>query len=246
MLSRWEETVDTERDQHNRYPATASLAYKQGFLDRPIVDQYATDICKPGLQHLVPDWKPEPKRFSVKLSHDIDCVQRASTIYHTGRAVAADLLKRRNARSLWELPSAYLNPDRDPFTQGIYELAELSEQYGFQSAFYFKGAVKGPYDQNYDPSSDHVRKCIENLLERGHEVGFHPGYRTYDNPERFKWEKDRLMKSLNGEKIGGRQHYLRFQVPDTWHIWEQHGMAYDSTLGYADHEGFRCGTCHPL
>jgi hypothetical protein len=24
------------------------------------------------------------------------------------------------------------------------------------------------------------------------------------------------------------------------------GLTYDSTVAYADHEGFRCGTCHPF
>ena len=41
MLSRWEETVVPIRDEHDRFPGTASVAYKQGFLDRPVVDEYA-------------------------------------------------------------------------------------------------------------------------------------------------------------------------------------------------------------
>ena len=39
-------------------------------------------------------------------------------------------------------------------------------------------------------------------------------------------------------------HYLRWETPTTLHGWEQAGMTYDSTLSYADHAGFRCGTCH--
>lgn len=39
-------------------------------------------------------------------------------------------------------------------------------------------------------------------------------------------------------------HYLRWKQPDTLNAWKQAGMAYDSTLGYADQAGFRCGTCH--
>jgi hypothetical protein len=55
------------------------------------------------------------------------------------------------------------------------------------------------------------------------------------------------MDTLLGKtNYGGRQHFLRFQVPDTWRHWEQVGLSYDATLGYADHEGFRCGTCHPF
>ena len=38
-------------------------------------------------------------------------------------------------------------------------------------------------------------------------------------------------------------HYLRWKTPTTLYGWEQAGMTYDSTLSYADHAGFRCGTC---
>ena len=40
MLSRYEEAVLLDRDDHDRFPATASIAYKTGFLDRPIIDEY--------------------------------------------------------------------------------------------------------------------------------------------------------------------------------------------------------------
>lgn len=38
-------------------------------------------------------------------------------------------------------------------------------------------------------------------------------------------------------------HYLRWEHPTTMYGWVQAGMSYDSTLGYADKPGFRCGTC---
>ena len=44
--------------------------------------------------------------------------------------------------------------------------------------------------------------------------------------------------------MGGRQHYLRW-CPETWLHWERCGLAYDSTVGYADAIGFRAGTCIP-
>ena len=40
MLTRWEEYVIEERDTLNRFPCTASLAYKNNFLDRPVVNEY--------------------------------------------------------------------------------------------------------------------------------------------------------------------------------------------------------------
>ncbi|MGB9693011.1 MAG: hypothetical protein ACPL7D_12685, partial [Candidatus Sumerlaeaceae bacterium] len=38
-----------------------------------------------------------------------------------------------------------------------------------------------------------------------------------------------------------RQHYLRFSVPDTWYIQGQCGLRYDTSVGFADRAGFRCG-----
>jgi hypothetical protein len=58
-------------------------------------------------------------------------------------------------------------------------------------------------------------------------------------------EKERIETALGEPIFGGRQHYLRFHVPTTWRQWEQAGLQYDSTMGFADYEGFRCGTCHP-
>ena len=41
MLTRYEELVRSERDPRDRFPATMSLAYRERFLDRPIVNEYA-------------------------------------------------------------------------------------------------------------------------------------------------------------------------------------------------------------
>ena len=38
MLARLEELVKPDRDHYERFPAAASLAYREGFLDRPIVN----------------------------------------------------------------------------------------------------------------------------------------------------------------------------------------------------------------
>lgn len=38
-------------------------------------------------------------------------------------------------------------------------------------------------------------------------------------------------------------HYLRWEHPTILQAWNDAGMDYDSTLGYADRPGFRCGTC---
>lgn len=247
MLSRWEETVVPIRDEHGRFPAMASVAYKQGFLDQPIVDQYAL-ILSAWLKVLLPGWQPNPCRFTVKLSHDIDTVRVAASLPGVLKRVGGDLLKRRSLRQAWQTGLDFIwqtwAPERTSAFQGIYRLAELSRRYGLASAFYFMTANPGPPENDYELTSPLIKKCITDLYQQGFEIGFHPGYHTLNQPERLAAEKSRLDAVLGKTGYGGRQHCLRFQVPHTWRHWEQLGLAYDSTLTYADHEGFRCGTCH--
>jgi hypothetical protein len=99
---------------------------------------------------------------------------------------------------------------------------------------------------DYVPEAPVARECFAQLRRRGWEIGFHPSYNTLDDQALWLKEKERLEVACGMAVRGGRQHYLRFRVPDTWRIWERAGLAYDSTAGYADVEGFRCGTCRPF
>ena len=53
MLTRYEELVVADRDQHDRFPAGASIAARAGFLDTPVVDAYV-DLLWEALQRTWP------------------------------------------------------------------------------------------------------------------------------------------------------------------------------------------------
>jgi len=99
-------------------------------------------------------------------------------------------------------------------------------------------------DSGYDPRRGAAAAAISWLREQGLESGVHPGYFTFGQPEALKAEVAVLREILGEGPLGGRQHYLRWN-PDTWHDWERCGLAYDSSVGYADRVGFRAGTCVP-
>jgi hypothetical protein len=250
MLSRWEETITKCHDQHGRFPGTASVAYKHGFLHRPIVDEYAI-ILREWLKALLPQWKPKPPTFSVKLSHDVDNIRRFSDWQVALRTFGGDLLKRRTPERAWQtatdLLAQTIRPDQTTYFQGIRSLAQSSQHHGIgDDAFYFMAASPGGLDNDYDPGSSLIRECILDLQKQGFEIGFHASYQTLDDPERLAREKAHLETIVGHTLRGGRQHFLRFRVPYTWRHWEQAGFEYDSTMSYADHEGFRCGTCYPF
>jgi hypothetical protein len=249
FLSRWEETVIDTRDEHQRFPALASFAFKNNFIDRPIVDEYAL-ILNRWLQLLLPNWRPRPNKFSIKISHDIDYVRRIPGRINGMRKVGADLLKHRNPKQAWRTAIDNMKdifyPRSAPYFRRIYYLADLAREHGLKNSFYFMTAKPNRLNSDYNVTSSLLRRCIYDLVHRGFEIGLHTSYQACCNSDKLLAEKLKLDELLGKSDCGGRQHFLRFKVPDTWRNYEKAGLVHDATMGYADHEGFRCGTCHPF
>jgi len=242
MLTRWEEYVNPVRDEHNRFPATASLAFKQGFLDRPIVDE-ELEKFKQKLFALDPSLQFKMKPFTLVLTHDVDEVRFWKSKKQLIHIVIGDLFKRKNILlALNRLKEYYFvskNKIKDPFDTFDW-LMDKSESIGLKSRFYFISGGTSDYDNRYDIKQQ--TQLIQHIKRRGHIVGIHPSYNAYNDFEQFKKEKELLEEVCECEVEEGREHYLRFEVPTTWQVWEDNGMKVDSTCGYADKVGFRCGT----
>lgn len=250
MLSRLEETTAAERDQHDRFPARASVSYKQGFLDRPIIDEYALILCE-WVKKLRPNWEPRPRKFTIKLSHDIDHVHLFPHWKKGARTFLGNLVKRhdlqRARESLYGIMAHLGFPNLDPYIKEIIALVNISLRYGLNNdVFYFKTSKPNTYDSGYDPNEPIIQNCIKGLQQCGFEIGLHPGYNTYDNSILLEQEKVILDRILQRTSYGARQHYLRFKIPDTWRSFELVGLTHDATLGYPEVPGFRCGTCYPF
>jgi hypothetical protein len=238
-LSRVEETLCPARDEHGRFPASASLASGHDFLERPILDEHGLAFQQV-LRSLLPSWQPEPRKLKLKLTHDIDNVGIPFQI----RTSLGHCLKRRR-------PAATLRDFLSLFTSSlpaeldlVCKLADISAARGLASAFFWKGSPQGLRDSGYDPIHEKVQQVIADLRERGFELGVHPGYETYGDRGKLAGEVEKLRQSLRVNAPGGRQHYLRWS-PETWADWEACGLAYDSSLGFAERFGFRAGTGFP-
>jgi hypothetical protein len=238
-LSRFEEIQTDHRDAHGRFAAPMSVAYRDNFLERPIVDEYGLAV-EQALTYLLPEWQPRTRKLRVKLSHDIDTVGypfRVRTVLghvvhrHQLSAAARDLVGRLVG----------LRPIHLELVQSI---AQHSLDRGLDSAVYWKSAPAGPLDSGYDPRRREIQKVIRWLQQNGVENGVHPGYDTFLSPDRLQQELYVLRQALGEPSLGGRQHYLRWS-PRTWKHWEECGLAYDSTVGYPERVGFRAGTCFP-
>ncbi|WP_417334502.1 polysaccharide deacetylase family protein [Halarcobacter sp.] len=244
MLTRWEEYVNKIRDKHDRFPATESLAFKQGFLNRPIVNDYVESL-KNMLLKLDDSLLFKTIEKKIFLTHDVDRLYFWKNWKQVLKVMSGDILKRKSSKlAIQNLAEYYLIKTKrikDPFDTFNW-LMDKSESINEKSRFYFMSGGFTIYDNKYKTNEPKALELIEKIKKRGHVIGFHPSYNAYNDTQQFKQEKETL-ENVTGQRIyEGREHYLRFEVPTTWQIWEDNGMLIDSTCGYADKVGYRCGT----
>jgi hypothetical protein len=238
-LSRWEERLVTQLDQHGRVPATASVSLRDRFLMRPIVDEYGVAL-EQALCALIPNWQPAPRELRVNISHDIDNVGLPFNI----RTAIGHTIRRRYPRGTVQDLVSWLPGLNPVYLDDVREIASLSLNRGLQPTVYWKGASRPRTPICYNPNHPKIRAIVSWLSRCQIEMGVHPGYDTYHAPDRLRREVQVVRDLLALHTLGGRQDYLRWS-PSTWIDWENCGLAYDSSVGFADHVGFRAGTCFP-
>ena len=87
-----------------------------------------------------------------------------------------------------------------------------------------------------------LSNVVNEMKSRGHVVGFHPGFETYNNASKWKLQKNGLESAINIQVDVGRQHVLQYSVATTPQIWNDNKMKIDYTLTYPELIGFRSGT----
>ncbi len=254
MLTRCEEHIIKERDPYGRFPMEASLAFREGFLLRPIINEYL-EIFWHQLVSLWPGLQRKPRQFKTVLSHDVDYPfsQLGIDFSRLLLSCGADILKRRSPELALKRFNAWQAVNKGDYRQDFYytfdRLMDISEKNNLKSAFYFMTACTDPdHEQPYDISHPYLRRLLRDIADRDHEIGLHPSFGTYQDARQTKAEFHHLLKVCAGEGIrqdiwGGRQHFLRWQAATTWRNWSEAGLNYDSTLTFPEHAGFRCGTC---
>lgn len=254
MLTRWEEYVNKARDSHDRFSANESLAYKQGFLDRPIVNEYVEEL-KSKLLELDSNLKFKIHNSKLFVSCDVDqpydCT--VENIQNLIRVGAGDILKRKSIKEFAKRVRRYVfnkfgNYKYDEnYTFDWY--MDVCEKAGAKAAFYFIPTSKEVQNGCYELKDKKIQNLIKYIDSRGHEIGVHGSYQTYKDKEKAKLQKNMLddtlsSLSINQKVVGNRQHYLRWDSSFTPSVLEYAGFKYDTTGSYADRAGFRYGGCY--
>lgn len=255
MMTRYEELIIVERDSYGRFPANKSVAFRENFLHRPIINEYI-ELLWQWMKHFWPSLTRKERKFTIMPTHDCDNPFRALSItgWARARSLAGDIVKRHSfPLFLQNLKNFYEAEAKGDFSYDPHNtfsrIMDIDERNGLTGIFFFMTAEGRHYlDGKYDIQSPPVVRLAKELVARGHRIGLHPGFGSAEIFEWIQADTERLRQMLEKEKLeviklGGRQHYLYWKVPETWRYYEKAGLAYDTSLGFADWIGFRCGVC---
>lgn len=256
FLTRYEEAViNAEVDQHGRFPGRKSVAHCAGMALRPVVDEWV-ELLWWSLKKLVPELTRKPRNPTVWVSCDVDAPYSpgsksiALAMHQTASALWNHHSLQLAGRTLLNAAASRIGVTRfDPYDTFDWML-DVNECVGNRVTFFFLNIINpARIDGFYELNEPRVSILTKRIIERGHEIGLHGSYYSIDDREKISNELLGLRLAVasaggNSTQMGGRQHYLRWHMNGTAHILNQLGLIYDSTLGFPDIAGFRCGTSH--
>ncbi len=240
FLSGWNEYISDNKDEFGRITFSNSIIKKLGIVEIPVVNYYF-DILFTALKTVS---KAEMikynknSKFVTVLTHDIDTCKSA---WLEGGAsefkkkhflnIPYLIFKKLTGHDLW---------------MNFQEISKIDLSYGKTSSFYFlpkKGKTGNWKNADYKIKSKNIKTQIFKLIDKGHEIGVHGSFGTHLSTKELTHDINKI--GINNV-IGNRFHFLMFDVIKTVNVLSSSNIKYDTTLGFAEHIGFRRGTCYPF
>ncbi len=215
LLSRYEEYDHLNYDKHGRYPAANSILHKNGWLMRPILDEWVSAFRKE-LQSRLGTSLPA-STFVYQPTYDIDMAY--SHIYKgVGRIVGAYIraLLKGDVKQISERTQVLKKKQKDPFDSFRW-LRQLHKQYDYKPLYFVLSASKRTaFDKNIHPQHPAMMRVIKNLAKDG-TIGIHPSYYSH-NHDTLNKEKSMLEHVAGRSTHISRQHYIKIVMPDTYRL----------------------------
>ncbi len=243
-LSRYEEYLSFQADQHERFTYKESWAYQNDCLQVPIVDQLIL-VLEQLIREKYPQLVFTKRTFCFKPTYDIDMAwaYKHKGLVRTLGGLLKDTFKGNRAK-LQEKWQVLVHDQIDPFD--TFDLFyELDQQYNMAPIYFFLLGDHGKYDENIDVRQYAFRQLIQHIATN-YPIGIHPSYRSNSNVKRLKKEIGRLKNITNQPISKSRQHFLKLHLPTTYRNLLKYNITEDYSMGYAGQIGFRAGTSLPF
>lgn len=245
LLSRYEEYLPHNKDIYGRYAHENSLAFKEGFLQEPLVNKWLKQFAAK-LEQLFTNSTfyrslagKKVQGFRFLPTYDID---EAYSYKYKGLLRSLGAAGKAVLKGHWsrvaERVRVVKGDLKDPYDSYDW-MNQLHREYDLEPGYFFLVADQiGKYDRNILPVKKPMEQLIRNHSEK-YRVGVHPSWQSGDDPSLIRREIQ-TIEQITGKSVRlSRQHFIRFTLPQTFRHLLQAGINEDFSMGYGSINGFR-------
>lgn len=239
LCSRYEEYLPFEGDEHGRYKAEDSVAFKYGFIREPIVEQWTKALAE------MLNIPFSTKGYKYQLTVDVDSAWelKGRSFIKTIALCLRDLVFFKWDRLSLRCAVVF-GKKKDPWDTFGY-INEMQGKLKEKVRFFFLLGNTHPNDSSLSFSKKEIKDLII-TLQKKNKVGIHPSYASNDSEKILKKEYMSLAAIVENKPLHSRQHYLKLQFPETYNHLIQLGILEDYSLGWPGQIGFRTGCSRPV
>lgn len=243
LVSRYEEYLPHEADEHERFRATSSIAWDMGFLHRPLVNLWVRAFQKLLESRFSGQLQFNPPAYRFLPTFDID---NAWAFKNKGLRTVLGFLKAHPMPERNYRYQVLRGKQPDPYDCYAWLLESLN-RYQLPAVFFFLLARRSRYDRGVSPRHPALKKLIRSISQQ-HETGIHPSYQSGYASSLLDEEISRLERIIQKRVTRSRQHFIRLTLPETYRRLEAAGITEDFSMGYPDQTGYRAsiGTPYPF
>lgn len=239
LISRYEEYLPHIKDNHERYLASESLAFKNDFLEIPLVNIWINKIAEK--IETSSTFKFPKRNFKFISTIDID---NAYAYKHKGFIrTLGGLIKALQTGSFTQRLKVIFGKEKDPYDTFKYQL-DIHKKYKISPIYFFLLGDYGLNDKNIPVKNKTFLSLIKSIADYS-DVGIHPSYASNKNVVTLTKEIKILQSITHRNTTKSRQHFLKLNIPNTYRNLIDNDITADYTLGYAEYPGFRASICSP-
>ena len=241
LLSRYEEYVYSEVSDHfGRFPYSNSFLSKQNLIKYPIVDIYILFLSK-FFKIKLPNTN---KKLSITFDLDAPVLNSKPSIKHNLRCLFRDIF-------IWRCPLSgvkkFFNNHKINRLYHFKKINYLLKRYKYKGTFYLLVDKIHKHDGTYYLDDLNIKHLIKYLIKKGHKIGLHFSFTASSNVNQLRSEIDKFkifLKQITKRSLSVdvRFHFLRINMPMHINLLDEFNIHNDSSLGFAEQTGFRCGT----
>ncbi|HUX59104.1 MAG TPA: polysaccharide deacetylase family protein [Bacteroidales bacterium] len=243
LVSRYEEYLEFQPDQFGRFQASSSVAFKNGFLEMPIVDLWVKELARALLNkfHYLA-FKRNQYRALLTVDIDQPFAYLGKSLIRSIGGLFRDI--KSNSESINERYRTIAKGEKDPYETFDYIIENIDKE-NVDVRFFLPVGDHTEYDKNPSWRNDKYRKLIHRIADK-FETGLHPSFFAAISSEMISGESVRLRTILKREILLSRFHYIRLFIPQSYNDIINAGIMEDYSMGYPDEPGFRAGIARPF